>query len=210
MADLWMFVGALVVVYLVPGPDMVLMLHTAATQGRAHAMAVAAGLGLARGAHVLIAALGLGALLKSSPEIFEVLRLMGAAYLVWLAIRIFRAPSLIAACPVGNSRSDVQLWRASLCKGLITNISNPKALLFCSVLLPQFIRPEESAVAGQFALLGIVLVFTGLCFDLLYASAGAALSRWLAQRPLAQTLQRWLFTSILIGFGVRMALAGRA
>lgn len=210
MVDLWMFVGALVVVYLVPGPDMVLMLQTAATQGRSHALAVAAGLALARAAHVLMAALGLGALLKASPEAFEAVRLIGAAYLIWLGIKIFRASSLIAACPTDEPRSDLKLWRASLRKGLLTNISNPKALLFCSVLLPQFIRLDEGGVPAQFVLLGAILVITGLLFDLLYAGAGAALGRWLAETPLVRTLQRWVFATVLIGFGLRMALTGRS
>lgn len=210
MAELWIFVGALVVVYLVPGPDMVLMLQTAATQGRSHAMAVAAGLAVARGAHVLMAALGLGAILKAAPEVFEGLRLLGAAYLIWLGIRVFRAASLLTSFPIEGERRNRSGWRASWRKGLFTNISNPKALLFCSVLLPQFIHLEAGAVPTQFALLGIVLVLTGLIFDLLYAGVGAALSRWLAQTPLARTLQRWLFACVLISFGVRMALAERA
>jgi threonine/homoserine/homoserine lactone efflux protein len=160
--DLWIFVGALVVVYLVPGPDMLLVLQTAATQGRARALAVGAGLALARTAHVALAALGLAALLRTAPWAFEGIRLIGAGYLVWLGLRIGLTPAAAnnGAAPL-QSRAR-QSWGVAVRRGLITNISNPKALLFCSVLLPQFIQPQGGSVALQFALLGAVLVGFGL------------------------------------------------
>ena len=210
MADVWIFVGALVVVYLIPGPDMVLVLQTAATQGRGHALATAAGLALSRAAHVALAALGLAALLKTAPWAFETVRLIGAAYLVWLGIKIGCAPSMLADDTGGPKAKTAQTWQAAARRGLLTNISNPKALLFCSVLLPQFIHPESGSVALQFALLGGVLVIIGLLFDAVYAYAGSALGRWITGRPLLQAVQRWAFASLLIGFGARLALAGRA
>lgn len=98
---------------------------------------------------------------------------------------------------------------AAACRGFLTNLLNPKALLFCSVLLPQFIRPEHGSVHGQFLFLGMLLVAVGLMFDLIYVGTGAALGRWFARHPLAQTLQRWVFATMLIGFGLRLAVARR-
>ena len=210
MGDLWMFVGALVVVYLIPGPDMVLILQTSAVQGRKHGFSVAAGLALARAAHVHMASLGLGALLKASPDAFEVLRLVGAAYLIWLGVKIFRASSLLADCSANDRCGSEGHWFSSLRKGLITNISNPKALLFCSVLLPQFIESGTNGVAPQFLLLGCILVITGCLFDFLYVVVGEALRGLLAKSLLARAVQRWSFASMLIGFGIRMALEERA
>lgn len=91
-------------------------------------------------------------------------------------------------------------------RGLLTNLLNPKALLFCSVLLPQFVSPEAGSLAVQFAALGAVLVLVGLAFDCAYALVGGRLGRWLASRPRAQRLQQWGFGGLLIGFGVRLAL----
>lgn len=209
MADLWIFVGALAIAYLVPGPDMVLILQTSALRGRSQAIAVAIGLALARAAHVFLAAIGLAALLRTAPTAFETARLLGAAYLVWLGIGIFRAPSLSHEGGSIPSSDTGRSWVTFMRRGLLTNLLNPKALLFCSVLLPQFIRPAQEGVAGQFLLLGTILVTVGLMFDLIYASAGAMLGRWMSRHPFADRFQRWVFASALIGFGVRLALSQR-
>lgn len=92
-------------------------------------------------------------------------------------------------------------------RGFLTNLLNPKALLFCSVLLPQFIRPEQGSVPGQFLVLGAILVGIGLSFDFAYAGAGMLLSRWFARHPLVEFFQRWIFASLLIGFGMPLALS---
>lgn len=207
MADLWMFVGALAVAYLVPGPDMVLILQTGALQGRAHAIAAAIGLALARAVHVFLAAIGLAALLRTAPWAFEIVRLAGVAYLIWLGVEIYRARSLLPERAANRTGGVTRSYPAAARRGLLTNLLNPKALLFCSVLLPQFIRPEHGSAPGQFLLLGVVLVGVGVAFDLVYVGAGAALGRRLARHPFVQALQRWVFASLLIGFGVRLALS---
>lgn len=208
MTNLELFIGALVVVYVVPGPDMVLVLQTSSMQGRWHAVATALGLALARAAHVLLAAIGLAVLLKTVSWAFDAVRLAGALYLIWLAVKIARAPSLIAEACSPLPASSTRAYGASACRGLLTNISNPKALLFCSVLLPQFVDASAD-VAGQFLVLGSVLVLTGLLFDLLYAMLGAALGHWMRRYPLLEVVQRWTFTTLLMGFGLRLAMATR-
>ncbi|WP_431047152.1 LysE family translocator [Roseateles sp. L2-2] len=209
MANLGVFIGALVAVYLVPGPDMVLVLQTASTQGRRKALATAVGLGLARAAHVTLAAVGLAALLKAVPWAFEVVRIIGVVYLVWLGLKIARAPSLAPDMNSDTGAASSGAYRAAMWRGLLTNITNPKALLFCSVLLPQFVDAGAGHVGAQFLLLGIVLVALGLAFDILYAFAGGAMRQWMQRRPFAETLQRWTFAAMLIGFGARLALVAR-
>ncbi|RON55545.1 LysE family translocator [Pseudomonas frederiksbergensis] len=209
MAGLWLFFMALAVVYLLPGPDMILLLQTGARQGKGAALATAIGLGIARGCHVALAALGLAALFKAAPWTFDVVRLAGAAYLLWIGIQCLRTtmlPSLNGASEtVEKSR-----WRESIQRGLLTNLLNPKALLFCSVLLPQFINPQAGPVLAQFATLGVLLVGIGLLFDSAYALAGAALGRWLQRSPSAQRVQQWLFGSLLIGFALRLTFVQQA
>ncbi|RFB78733.1 LysE family translocator [Methylovirgula sp. 4M-Z18] len=204
MNDLSLFIAALAVAYLVPGPDMILLLEMSAAQGRVAALAGAVGLGLARATHVTLSALGLAALLRSAPWAFEAVRLVGVGYLIWIGIAILRSGAVHAGHETAATPAPRRL-RAACLRGLITNISNPKALLFCSVLLPQFIRPEMGQVPGQFALLGVLLVGLGAAFDLLYIMTGASLGRWLARHPLAQRIQRWLFASLLFGFSLRLA-----
>lgn len=208
MAGLWLFFLALAVVYLLPGPDMILLLQTGAREGRGAALATALGLGAARACHVALAALGLAALFKAAPWTFEVVRLAGAAYLLWIGIQCLRTtmlPSLTGADPtVGKP-----MMAAAVRRGLLTNLLNPKALLFCSVLLPQFINQGEP-VLGQFATLGVILVAVGFLFDSAYALTGAALGRWLQRSPSAQRLQQWLFGSLLIGFAMRLTFVQQA
>lgn len=203
MAELGLFLMALTVAYLLPGPDMILLLQTGARQGRGAALATAMGLGIARGCHVALAALGLSALFKTAPWTFDVVRLAGAAYLLWIGFQCLRTTLLPnfegATVEVGKRH-----YYEAIRRGLLTNLLNPKALLFCSVLLPQFIDPQAGPVLGQFAILGVVLVGVGLLFDCAYALVGVALGRWLQRSPSAQRVQQWLFGSLLIGFAVRL------
>ena len=203
MAGLWLFFMALAVVYLLPGPDMILLLQTGARQGKSAALATALGLGIARGCHVALAALGLAALFKTAPWTFDVVRLVGAAYLLWIGIQCVRTTMLPSLNSAGST-TEKSHWREAIRRGLLTNLLNPKALLFCSVLLPQFIEPHAGPVLAQFATLGVMLVGVGLLFDSAYALVGAALGRWLQRSPSAQRVQQWLFGSLLIGFAVRL------
>lgn len=209
MASLWLFFLALAVVYLLPGPDMILLLQTGARQGRGAALATATGLAIARGCHVALAALGLAALFKAAPWTFEVVRLAGAAYLLWIGIQCLRS-TLVPNLNTGDVAGMPGQWREAVRRGVLTNLLNPKALLFCSVLLPQFIVAEGAPVLTQFAVLGALLVGIGLLFDSAYALTGAALGRWLQHSPMAQRVQQWLFGSLLIGFAVRLTFVQQA
>ncbi|CEL32449.1 MULTISPECIES: LysE family translocator [Pseudomonas] len=209
MASLWLFFLALAVVFLLPGPDMILLLQTGARQGRGAALATAIGLGIARGCHVALAALGLAALFKAAPWTFEVVRLAGAAYLLWIGIQCLRS-TLVPILNGGDVAQTQGQWREAVRRGLLTNLLNPKALLFCSVLLPQFIVADGAPVLTQFAMLGMLLVGVGLLFDSAYALTGAALGRWLQHSPTAQRVQQWLFGSLLIGFALRLTFIQQA
>jgi threonine/homoserine/homoserine lactone efflux protein len=151
----------------------------------------------------------LAALFKAAPWTFDVVRLAGAAYLLWIGIQCLRS-TLMPNLNGENESSTVTRWREAIQRGLLTNLLNPKALLFCSVLLPQFIDPNAGPVLAQFATLGVMLVAVGLLFDSAYALVGAALGRWLQRSPSAQRLQQWLFGSLLIGFAVRLTFVQQA
>ena len=209
MTSIWLFFLALAVVFLLPGPDMILLLQTGARQGRGAALATAVGLAIARGCHVALAALGLAALFKAAPWTFDMVRLAGAAYLLWIGIQCLRS-SLLPNLNTAAGTDTQGQWREAIRRGLLTNLLNPKALLFCSVLLPQFIVNDGAAVLTQFATLGVLLVGVGLLFDSAYALTGAALGRWLQHSPTAQRVQQWLFGSLLIGFAVRLTFIQQA
>jgi threonine/homoserine/homoserine lactone efflux protein len=166
-------------------------------------------LGIARGCHVALAGLGLAALFKAAPWTFDVVRLAGAAYLLWIGVQCLRT-TLLPNLDSGVATPAKTRWREAIQRGLLTNLLNPKALLFCSVLLPQFIDPHAGPVLAQFAVLGVMLVTVGLLFDSAYALVGAAMGRWLQRSPSAQRVQQWLFGSLLIGFAVRLTFVQQA
>ncbi|NWA04096.1 LysE family translocator [Pseudomonas gingeri] len=211
MVTMLLYLLALAMIYLLPGPDMILLLQTGARHGRSLALTTALGLGMARACHVGLAALGLAALFKTAPWTFDTVRLLGAAYLLWIGVRMLRPGTLTALGADSESERVHRLnWRGALRQGLLTNLLNPKALLFCSVLLPQFIDPRAGAVGAQFLGLGVTLVVIGLLFDSCYALAGAWIGRWLDNSPRAQRVQQWLFGGLLIGFAARLAFIQQA
>jgi threonine/homoserine/homoserine lactone efflux protein len=203
------YIAALFVVYAVPGPDMALVMQTSIGRGVRSGFAAAGGLGVARATHVTLSACGVAALLRSAPWLYDVVRYGGAVYLAWVGIQIFRSP--VFALPDGGAEggaagAEARPLRAAFAKGLLTNLLNPKALLFCSVLLPQFVRTEAGPVAVQMVELGLVLLAVGVCFDVMYVIGAARIAGWMRAHPLAQTLQRWAFSAALMGFALRLSL----
>ncbi len=195
------FIAALIVVYALPGPDMALILQTSIGRGARSGFAAAAGLGVARATHVTLSACGVAALLHNAPWLYEGVRYAGAVYLAWVAVQIFRSPVFaLPGADAGSSRATYgrpasrpgetssalpRPLRVDFAKGLLTNLLNPKALLFCSVLLPQFVRTDAGPVALQVTELGAVLVALGACFDALYALGAARIANWVRAHPLA-------------------------
>ena len=203
-SDLWLFATTLLVVLLLPGPDMLLVLDSAGWHGRSRGLAAAAGLAIARTAHVALAAAGLAALVRASPMAFTVLRLAGAAYIVWLGFQILRSSDELHGPDAARSPGS---HLAFVGRGVLTNLLNPKALIFCSILLPQFVNPEGWAMWRQLAVLGAATVLIALAYDALLAVGGDGLGRYLRTNALARRIQRWVFGSLLMAFGARLALS---
>ncbi|GAB3627322.1 amino acid efflux pump, RhtB family protein [Pandoraea terrae] len=199
------FIGALVVVYALPGPDMALVMQTSMSRGVRHGLATAGGLALARAAHVTLSACGVAALLRTSPWLFEAVRIGGALYLAYVAVQIFRSPNFGIAAVSASGDAPSPLRRA-VGRGALSSLTNPKALLFCSVLLPQFVHPDAGPVWSQVLELGVVLVAVGLVFDVTLAVGAARIARWLSARPVAQKVQRWSFSAALLAFAVRLSM----
>ena len=177
MASLWLFFLALAVVFLLPGPDMILLLQTGARQGRGAALATAIGLGIARGCHVALAALGLAALFKAAPWTFEVVRLAGAAYLLWIGIQCLRS-TLVPNLNGGDVAQTQGQWREAVRRGLLTNLLNPKALLFFVGLLAAMVTPQVGSLTRGLLILELFLL----------SLAWFGLLAWCLSTPRAQRL----------------------
>lgn len=204
LPDLLIFVAALIAVYLLPGPDMALILSTSAFHGSRSGLMAAIGLAISRTVHVTLSALGLAALFHSHPALFDAVRYLGAAYLLLLAWKIQSAGE--TASP--QDAQAVNFGRNAIRNGVMTNLLNPKALMFCALLLPQFISTQRD-LSTQYLMLGAILVLLGFAFDVLYALAASYLARHLAVSGSLQKSVKFLFSGIFGFAAIRLAFAGK-
>jgi threonine/homoserine/homoserine lactone efflux protein len=205
---LLLFIAAGLLLNLTPGPD-VLYIVTQALRSGARAGVVAA-LGITAGCfvHIFAAAVGVSALMAASSAAFTLLKWTGAAYLVYVGLRMLlaRTPSAInlEAVTAGNTRgSDL---KGIFFRGFWTNALNPKVALFFLAFVPQFIAPAVEHKALAFLLLGLLFNFNGLWINIGWALVAA----WMATRMGAvqrrlRGLER-LAGCLFIGFGIKLAL----
>lgn len=192
VSDLSVFAAALVAVYLLPGPDMALVMSTAIGQGTRNGLMAAGGLAGSRALHVSLSGAGLAALLAAHPALLTGVRWVGALYLLWLAWKVAGSSGHFE---LGATTRTASAWDAAR-RGVLTNLLNPKALMFCALLLPQFIHREHGSLLAQYLLLGAILVGLGLAFDVAYVLLAGRLSATLAASPTAQRVQRLAFATI--------------
>lgn len=176
---LWTFLGAGVMLNLTPGADVLFATASGLRGGWRAGVAAAAGVSLGSLVHTALAAVGLAALIAASPLAYDAIRYAGAAYLLWLAVRTWRAGP--PAPGTGAARLDRAVMR-----GFVTNVLNPKVALFILAFLPQFTDPAIGPVWAQILLLGALFSATGLVitggYGALAGLASARLSRM--ARPL--------------------------
>lgn len=191
----WIYVTAVFLISATPGPNMLHVMTQSIAHGPRRVLATMAGLMSAVLLCLVASALGLGAVLKASPRLFDLLRYAGVAYLVWLGIKAWRAPVGIPVGTPARSRSDGALYGT----GLLTGLSNPKLIVFAAALFPQFIdiaRPFWT----QLAILIASFVAIESFWYAMYALGGARLARWLAPANRQRLFNRG--TGLLfIGFG---------
>lgn len=200
------FFSLSLVLALAPGPDNVFVLMVSAAEGRRAGFAVLAGLMLGVLVHTLAVALGLAALFAASATAFTVLKLAGAAYLLYLAWGAWRAPASLAADAGTAPR---QPWPRLVARGVVMNLTNPKVLLFFLALLPQFVTPAQGAVAGQIVALGALFILAGtLVFGAIVLAADALRGR-LARSARAQRLLHRSAALVFAGLALRLVTAQR-
>jgi len=177
-----MYLLALAGAFLLPGPDMALVLATGAARGVATALVTAVGIAGARAVHVALSGAGLAALMVTHPQALQWVKWAGAAYLLYLALRLLQSAQSTQTAQEAAAPATAHGARASLVRGFLTNLLNPKALLFCSMFLPQFVAGNDG-VGLQYLRLGAILVLVGLLFDAIYAVLAARLARRLRGKP---------------------------
>ncbi|HEX7735144.1 MAG TPA: LysE family translocator [Ktedonobacteraceae bacterium] len=191
-------------ILLIPGPAVLYVVTRSAAQGRRAGLASVLGIESATFVHVIAAALGLSAILLTSALAFNVVKYLGAAYLIFLGLRTLFSKKQQQDILLGPPRSPSQLFG----QGFLVNLLNPKTALFFYAFLPQFIDPARGAVVGQILLLGVLFALMATCTDGLYALLGSAIGKWLHKSTLVQRWQRYITGCIYILLGVTTAVTG--
>jgi threonine/homoserine/homoserine lactone efflux protein len=204
-STLALFAATAFVFLIVPGPAVIFVTTRSIDQGRAAGMASVLGIHTGTVVHTVAAALGVSALLASSAAAFTVVKLLGAAYLVFLGIRRLLGSERVEDQEVPARRRS--LWRI-YGQGVVVNVLNPKTALFMLALLPQFVDPARGPVTGQILFLGGVLSLLGLVSDGTYALVAAGVGGWLRGSPRYLRIQRYVTGGVLVALGVTAAATG--
>ena len=206
-AQILLFIFTSLAIIITPGQDMILVMSRAISQGSKAGIITAAGVSLGLLGHTFLTAFGLGSLLQASELLFTILKLVGAAYLVYLGIRLIfsKSPELDLDNPEKDSLKPSKLFWT----GAFSNISNPKITIFYFAYLPQFISSDVQSPGLLLLALGIG--FAALTFVVKGPTGYFAgiLSTWLRQRP---AVLRWIDRTsgaVLIGLGVKLAFEKR-
>jgi RhtB (resistance to homoserine/threonine) family protein len=201
-----MFLGLAVVLTITPGADTALVTKNTLSHGRPAALATTLGISTGLMVHATMSGLGLSAILNESALAFEIVKWIGAAYLVFIGLRSLFGKGHLAAAhaePPTEVGSGRQVWRRAYTQGLLTNVLNPKVALFYLTLLPQFMVPGDPVLLKSLLLAGIHITL-GLIWLSTYAYFLSRLSDLLMQPTVRQRLER-VTGLLLLALGVRLA-----
>ncbi len=193
------FVPVVIILVTTPGPNTLYLVATGLSRGARAAGYATIGIAMATFCHIVLTAVGVASLLAASAAAFDVFRLAGAAYLLWLAYVNLRRDR--------RSRleiSDQSVLLQQLKNGFVTNLLNPKSIVFCVFFLPQFVSIERGVVFVQILIFGIILIVIGLCSDMMFAIASGKIAHYLRSNSTFLALQKWLLSVVFITLAVRL------
>lgn len=201
-------VAALVLIA-VPGPSVVFVIGRALAHGRRVALATVLGNALGLLVIVALVAAGLSVLLERSVLAFTLLKLAGAAYLVWLGVQALRTREALSMADVDAAGSGPAVTRrVATRQGFVVGVTNPKAYLIFAAVLPQFVDARAGHVPLQMLALGLVAATIALLSDGLWAVAASGLRSWFARSPRRTEAVGTVGGLSMIGLGVTLALSG--
>lgn len=202
--NLILFVLAGLTLNITPGPDMMFIITRSVSEGTRSG--IISSLGIAAGSliHTMAVAFGLSALLIAVPAAYEIIKYAGAAYLVYLGIRMFFSKQNITL----NDKTKPVKMHSVFLQAMLTNIFNPKVALFFLAFLPQFVNPEGN-VTLQLILLGLLFNFNGTIVNILVALSAGRLGKFIKLRLNNSSVFKWITASVFIGLGIRLALLER-
>jgi len=197
--ELAVFTFASIALAFAPGPDNIFVLMQSALYGSFRGILVTLGLCTGLLVHTAAVALGVAALLQASPTAFNTLKFVGAAYLLYLAYRSFRAGGADFNRPQAIP-SSFQLYR----RGVILNVTNPKVAIFFLAFLPQFAQPEDGSMLVQMLFLGAVFMLVTLCVFGGIALAAGKIGTWLRSSQAAQVRMNRFAGVVFVLLAIRL------
>ncbi len=205
LSTLVLFLAASLTLNITPGPDMLYVLGRSLTQGRRIGIVSAVGIGVGTFFHIAAAAVGLSALLMTSALAFQLVKWAGAAYLIYLGVKMVLSRKPVT---MGEALPEVSSTRA-FTQAIVTNLLNPKVALFFLAFLPQFVDHQRGHAPMQIIVLGLLFDLGGTLVNSAVAYFASALRRTLADRPRLARAQSVGCGALFIGLGTRLALSDR-
>jgi threonine/homoserine/homoserine lactone efflux protein len=206
-ANLYAFTLACLVLVPIPGPSVLFVISRGVVLGRRAALATVLGNAAGLYLQVVAVALGLGVVIERSAAVYTAVKLVGAAYLVWLGVRTFMARRSLAAsldAPVPPKRN-----RRILRDGFVVGVTNPKSAVFFAAILPGFTDPSVGHAPLQMLVLGAIFVLIALVFDAIWGlAAGTARARFVSSPRRLEAIGA-TGGVVLVGLGVGLAVTGR-
>jgi threonine/homoserine/homoserine lactone efflux protein len=206
LTTLLLFSAASILLAITPGPDMLYIATRSLSQGRSAGIVSALGVHTGVLVHTLAAAFGLSALIAASAMAFSVVKYAGAAYLVYLGIRTLLSRNDALELGVTKRGTLLDIYR----QGVVTNVLNPKVILFFTAFLPQFVDPSRGSVMIQLLFLGVLLVIVTLPVDIAIGLLGGSVSSFFKRRKGAASVGKWVTGTVFIGLGIGTALTSRS
>ena len=201
--DLAIFVISGLLLNITPGADSLYIATRSASQGVRAGVAAVVGIGLGCCVHIVAAALGLSAILATSATAFTVVKLIGAAYLVYVGLSLLRARAVQSPASVAPAP-----WRTVVAQGFMTNVLNPKVALFFLAFLPQFVLPSAANKPLAFLFLGLIFAVNGILWCLFLAWAAARVGALGVGCRAAPWFSRGV-GALFVALGLRLAFAER-
>ena len=210
LTQLALYFAAALVLAVTPGPGIFYVAARTLAGGRAEGVASSFGTGLGGTVHVIAGSLGVSAIVLASAELFTVLKLIGAAYLVWLGLRTIQSARQGASIDLkGGSAAPPIGARRAFREGVLVEALNPKTAAFFLAFVPQFVDPTRGHVAVQFVVLGFVSVALNTLADLVVAYAASGIRDGASARPGLIRRLREASGAAMMALGIGLALAKR-
>jgi len=197
-----LFVGAALLLLVVPGPSVLYIVTQSVSHGRRAGIASVAGITTGTLVHIAAATVGLSALLASSALAFDVVKYLGAAYLIVVGLRRLTGLEANERPHLDRARNLGRLYR----QGIVVNVLNPKTALFFLAFLPQFVEPARGAAWLQILALGLLFAALGFCSDGVWALIAGTLGERLRRSTRFPAIQRYVSGSVCVGLGAVAAL----